>query len=245
MRVIAVYNLKGGVGKTTAAVNLAHVAARGGARVLLWDLDAQGAAGFTLGVEPLGRGSARKVAKGKDDLAGQIQESRFERLDVLAADFSYRHFDKLLAEEGRGKRLKKLLSALADDYDYVLLDCPPSLSDLSEQVFAAARALVIPLLPTTLSTRTYGQLIDHLMAKLREPPVLMPFFSMVDSRKALHRETVATFPAHHPEMLPTLIPYASNVERMALEQRPVTAASPHSRAGVAFASLWQDVLDRL
>ena len=104
MRIIAVYNIKGGVGKTATAVNLAWLSAQSGARTLLWDLDPQGAASFTFRIKPGVAGGGKRLVKGGDAVTDSIKGTDFERLDVLPADFSYRNFDIVLDSEK--KRLK-------------------------------------------------------------------------------------------------------------------------------------------
>jgi cellulose biosynthesis protein BcsQ len=93
MKIVAVTNIKGGVGKTTTAVNLAYLCAAGGRPTVLWDLDPQGAATYTLKCEPNDRASARKLLAGKRELTELIAHTGYERLDMLPADFSYRNFD--------------------------------------------------------------------------------------------------------------------------------------------------------
>ena len=215
MNVLASYNIKGGVGKTATAVNLAWVAARAGARVLVVDLDPQGAATFYFRVKPKVKGGGKGLVSGKRDLDDLIKATDHERLDLIPADFSFRNLDLLLdAEKKSKKRLAKLLKPLAGDYDVIILDCPPSVSLVSEAVFHAADALVVPLIPTTLSLRTYQQLRVFRDDEKLGDLALMPFFSMVDRRKSLHREVVDCFPEDHPEALGVPIPYASVVERM-------------------------------
>src|SRR5580698_8925938 len=164
--VLATYNIKGGVGKTSAAVNLAYLAARGGARTLLWDLDPQAASTFLFRVKPKVRGGAGKLVRLKSEVSELIKGTDYERLDLLPADFSYRHMDLALDSFKRPtRRLEKVLAPLADDYDYVFLDCPPSISLVSESVFEAADALLVPIIPATLSARTFDQLAE-LVAKV-------------------------------------------------------------------------------
>ena len=158
-RVLATYNIKGGVGKTSAAVNLAYLAARDGARTLVWDLDPQGASTYLFRIKPRVKGGGRKLVRGKSDVDALIKGTDHERLDLLPADFSYRHMDLALdATKHPTQRLAAVLAPLADEYDYVFLDCPPSISLVSESVFEAADALLVPLIPATLSSRTFGQL---------------------------------------------------------------------------------------
>ncbi len=237
MRSLAVFSVKGGVGKSALAVNLAHAAATLSARrTLLWDLDAQGAATYTLRLTPKPNASARKGFAGEAELADLIQASDFPRLDVLAADSSLRQLEKQLVEADKAKRLKKLIKSLDKDYDRVILDCPPGLTELADQVFRAVDLLVVPLLPSPLSERAFIQLTDHL-ARFHKgsAPAVLPVFTMVDRRKGLHKTTVAATPDR------ATIPYAADIETMAATRQPILATAPRSAAGRAFAALWTEV----
>ena len=234
MRSLAVFSVKGGVGKTALAVNLAHVSATlSKRRTLLWDLDAQGAATWTLRLAATPHGSARKGIAG-GDLAPLIQNTEFSGLDVLAADRSLRNLEKQLADDDRSKRLRKLLKSLDRDYDRIVLDCPPGLTELADQVFRAVDLLVVPMLPSPLSMRAFVQLTDHL-ARMKEAPRVLPVFTMVDRRKTLHRDTVAA----HPDR--PAIPYAATIEAMAVSRLPVMARSPSSAAARALGDLWIEI----
>ncbi|MGL4542552.1 MAG: ParA family protein, partial [Polymorphobacter sp.] len=162
MRSVAVFSVKGGVGKSALAVNLAHASASiSGRRTLLWDLDTQGAATYTLRLSPRSDVSARKGISG-GELSPLIQASDFANLDVLAADKSLRHLEKQLVEADKAKQLRKLIKSVEKDYDRVILDCPPGLTELADQVFRAVDLLVVPMLPSPLSERAYTQLLEHL-----------------------------------------------------------------------------------
>ena len=164
--ILATYNIKGGVGKTSAAINLAYLAAAGGARTLLWDLDPQGGSTYLLRVKPKIKGGAGKLVRGKTDIEASIKGTDFERFDLLPADFSYRHMDLALdATKRPTRRLSRLLAPIAEEYDVVFLDCPPSISLVSESVFDAADALLVPLVPATLSSRTFAQLTELVAAR--------------------------------------------------------------------------------
>ncbi|MCD9624172.1 ParA family protein [Rhabdothermincola salaria] len=248
MKILATYNIKGGVGKTAAAVNLAHQASLEGHRVLVWDLDPQGAATFYFRVKPKVKGGGEALVRGRRELDRAVKGTDFDNLDLVPADFSYRNLDLLLDEAKKPLgRLGKLLAPMKSDYDIVVLDCPPSISLASEAVFRAANALIVPIIPTTLSARTFDQLDgfvnEHpeVVKKLK----IMGFFSMVDARKSLHREMVEELRAQRPGLLETPIPSATDVERMGVHRAPVAAYAPTSRAAKAYAALWSEITDRL
>jgi len=247
MKVLATYNIKGGVGKTAAAVNLAYLAAAEGARTLVWDLDSQGAASFYFRVKPKVKGGSEAIITGRRALDRAIKGTDYDNLDLIPADFSYRNMDIELGEtKKRKRRIDLLVRPLAKHYDYVFLDCPPSISLVSENVFRAADALLIPLIPTTLSMRTFDQL-DGFLAEHpgRKRQQLMAFFSMVDNRKNLHRELVEQVGVARSDVLDAQIPATSDIERMGVHRSPVTAAAPRSRSAVAYQALWSEIVARL
>ena len=247
MRVVATYNIKGGVGKTSAAVNLAALAAHDGLRTLLWDLDPQGAASYLFRVRPKIKGGGRKLVRGRSDVTDLLRGTDIEGLDLLPADFSYRHMDLALDAAGKPtRRLRKVIAPLAELYDLAMLDCPPSISLVSESIFDAADALLVPLIPSTLTVRTFTQLGDFVAGEVDRRPRIVAFFSMVDGRKRLHREVVATLPDASPDdVVQASIPAATEVELMGVERAPVVVSAPHSRAARAYRALWDEVRPRL
>jgi len=238
VNVLATYSIKGGVGKTSAAVNLAALAAREGRRTLIWDLDPQGAASFLFRIKPKVKGGGRRLIRDRDPLA-VMKGTDVEGLDLLPADFSYRNLD--LELDRRKKPLagvRRVLAQLEDDYDLAILDCPPSISLVSESVFSAADLLLVPLIPSTLSVRTLEQLRRFLAGVEQPAPDVLAFFSMVDRRKKLHRELVASLPAELPGVAEVAIPNASVVELMGLAREPVVTSAPRHVAAEAYGALW-------
>ena len=243
MKMLAIYSIKGGVGKTASAVNLAALASQAGYRVLLWDLDPQAATTFYLRAKPKVRGGVDKLVKGKASFDKVIRTSETPGLDLLPASFGSRELDHLL-EDRKLSRLRKILKPVHADYDLVILDCPPSISTLSEHVFSSADALLVPVIPTTLSLRTLEQLREHLDDVDHACPV-WPFFTLADRRKKLHLDVMATLSEDWPLMMTTTIPYASAVARMGLERAPVTQFARSSAAARAYRGLWQELEQRL
>jgi len=245
MNIYATYNIKGGVGKTTAAVNLAYLSAADGCRTLLWDLDPQGAASFLFRIKPRVKGGGKALIRGKRTLDEAIKGTDFENLDLIPADFTYRNMDLLLgnADGKPTRRMARLLRPLADEYDNIFLDCPPSISLVSENVMHAADVLLVPLIPTTLSVRTLDQLSEFVADFTDHQPKVRAFFSMVDRRKRLHQDITAKLSAERSGVAATPIPALSLIERMSVERAPVTSFAPRSQAARAFRSLWDEVSD--
>jgi chromosome partitioning protein len=242
MKILALYSIKGGVGKTSSAVNLAYCAANTGLRTLVWDLDPQGASSYYFRIKPKVKGGGKDLISGKRELDDSIKGTDFENLDLLPADFSFRNFDLLLDDKKNPtKQLKKRLTTLSKDYDLIFLDCPPSISLLSEAVFAAADFLLTPIIPTTLSLRTLEQLSEFIAQQGLANTTLIPFFSMVDRRKSLHKDIMLQVQEDYPSILSTTVPYASEIERMGLERKPLGAYSAKSRAAEAYRALWQEI----
>src|SRR5215471_16250640 len=254
MRIYATYNIKGGVGKTTTAVNLAYLAAESGLRTVLWDLDPQGAASFMFRVKPKVKGGGEALISGKRPLDDAIKGTDFDNLDLIPADFTYRNMDLLLdlgeAKPGDtpggkpARKLSRLLAPLAAEYDAVFLDCPPSVSLVSENVLHAADVIVVPLIPTTLSVRTLDQLTEFVAGFNGHRPDVLAFFSMVDRRKKLHNEITEHLSSERAEVTLTTIPYLSLVERMSVERAPVTVFAPRSAASRAYRALWAEIQHR-
>jgi len=246
VKIIAVTNIKGGVGKTTTAVNLAYLCAASGQPTLLWDLDPQGAATYILRGEPGERVSARKLVTGKRELPEVVLPTPYPRLDLLPADFSYRHFDVHLSQRKRPtERLLKMSRPLSAAYGVLFLDCPPGISLLSENVLRAADVVIVPLLPSPLSVRMLEQLQDFITAEGWSDLVLAPFFSMADGRKSLHRELIESTRSRFPRILTTDVPYWSDIERMTVRRAPLPAYAPKSEAAQAYAALWSEVHERM
>jgi chromosome partitioning protein len=244
VKTLGTYNIKGGVGKTAAAVNLAYLSARGGRRTLLWDLDPQGAASYLLRVRPHVKGGGKALIRGRRTLDQARKSTEFDNLDLVPADFTYRNLDLVLdAAKKPTQRIARLLGPLAGDYDLAILDCPPGISLVTENVVHAAGILLVPLIPTTLSVRTLEQLTGF-VAELDHPPALFPFFTMVDGRKRLHREVIDDLRARRGDLADTAIPALSLVEQMAVHRAPLPVFAPRSRVTRSYQDLWAEVRDR-
>jgi cellulose biosynthesis protein BcsQ len=246
MITVACYNIKGGVGKTAAAVNLSYLAAGGGASTLVWDLDPQGASSFYFRVKPRVKGGSSKLFKRKGALGNAIKATDYPRLDLLPADFSYRNMDILLEHQRKpGTRLKKAVKPITDEYHFLFLDCAPSISLVSENIFAVADILLVPTIPTTLSLRTLQQVVDFCERGAYRHLEIIPFFSMVDRRKTMHRDIVDNRSGILLNAPRTYIPYASEVEQMGLRRAPLDTYAHPSWAARAYRDMWAELQPRL
>ncbi|MBB4084557.1 ParA family protein [Sphingomonas carotinifaciens] len=233
MKTIAIYSLKGGVGKTSMAANLAWCAASQGRRTLLWDLDPQAAATWLLG-GPAKGDRAQAIFSRDIAPAKLIRTTDTPQLDLIGADASLRLLDQLFHDLSKKNRLGKLLDGLGD-YDRIILDCPPGLTETTEQVLRAADLVVVPVVPSALAQRALEVVDGHVRGRVP----LLPVHVMVDRRRRLHADAVAAQPEW------PAIPMASVVEAMGEHRAAVGRFAPRSAAAQGYAALWREVERRI
>lgn len=245
MITIALYNLKGGVGKTTAAVNLAHLCSMENHSTLLFDMDPQGSASFYLRAKPDAKLNVSRLVNGGDKLEKSIRGSDYPHLDILPGDMSYRNINKLLRKKKHPKRhLQKVFQRFSTGFDFLFVDCPSSISIEAENVFRASDLILLPLIPTILSMETKKSVYSFFRNRGFDETLILPFFSMVDRRKKLHRVIVENNLSEDPRILRSLIPFSSTIEKMGVSRRPCTV-STRSVGALAFRELWVEVKQKL
>ena len=241
MTVYAFYNQKGGVGKTAAAVNLSFLSAAEGWRTLLWDLDPQSAASFYFQVEAAVKNGAKKLLSNELDLSAVVQPSGYENLDLIPSDLSARNAEVILSEYKQGKkRIKSAINEVKKDYDIIIIDCPPGLSVLHDNIFHAADWIIVPNIPTVLSIRSYETLLTYFDQNNLNSSKIKSFFSMVDHRKNLHHEFLNNYQKNK-SFFKKYIPYLSDVEKMGQQLAPVETFAAGSYAAQCYRDLWKEI----
>ncbi len=245
--VIGSFAIKGGVGKTATVVNLAYLAACEGARTLIWDLDPQGAVSFYYRMQPArGGGGVKGLLRNRERLAKAVRSTDYANLDLVPSDPTHRKLERLVHQITKPHQLMaSRIKALKSDYDFVFLDCPAGYTRLNQSVLRCLDALIVPIVPTTLSVRTWEQLLAELDGERMPALHLMPFFSMCDRRKLMHRESMDQPLPGNVRALDHSVPYAVDVERMGLKRQPVDRFASTSDAAMAYRGLWDEIKQRL
>ncbi len=236
MTTLALYNLKGGVGKTASTVNFAYMAAANGIKTLVWDLDPQGSSSFYLHAKS-SKNESQHILEEDINIKEAIKDSSFENLWIIPADISARNADHIFKQSK--KKLKNILQGLKQ-FDLVILDCPPGISVLHDNVFNAADWVIMPNIPTVLSIRSYETVVQYFKENNLDKNIIKCFFSMVDIRKTLHQETLQNF-YNNKLFFKNYIPYLSDIEKMGIHIQPLFEFANSSYAAYCYRELWKEI----
>jgi ATPases involved in chromosome partitioning len=253
-KVVAVANQKGGVGKTTTAVNLAACVAAVGKRVLLFDLDPQANATSGLGLEKIEGASAYRPLLGDGTLQDKIQATAFERLSIIPSEVDLCAADLELARlENYLQKVTQLLQPVSESgqFDLIILDCPPSLGILTMNAFAAADGLIVPLQceyyaleGISMINRILGQIRDNgINPRLELLGVVM---TMYDSRTKLSNQVVNEVREHFGDrVFETMIPRSTRLAEAPSFGKPIIHYDKYSSGSAAYEVLAQEFVKRL
>jgi chromosome partitioning protein len=250
-RIFTVANQKGGVGKTTTTVNIAAAMAMGGLRVLVIDLDPQGNASTALGVEHRDSAGVYEVLMGSAMMPEVIKKvSGFPVLDCVSSNTSLANAEiNLVSMVARELQLKAAIDEVSANYDYIFIDCPPSLGLLTINAFAASKELLIPIQTEYYALEGLSQLLEtYSVVKKRLNPNLnlsTIVLTMFDARTRLSNDVAANVRSHFPsELIDIPIPRAVRVSEAPSYNQTVMTYDPVSPGAIAYMQVAREIAER-
>jgi chromosome partitioning protein len=250
-RIFTVANQKGGVGKTTTTVNIAAAMAMGGLRVLVVDLDPQGNASTALGVEHRDSAGVYEVLMGDAHISDVIKKvAGFPVLDCISSNTSLANAEiNLVSMVARELQLKSAIEEISANYDYIFIDCPPSLGLLTINAFAASKELLIPIQTEYYALEGLSQLLEtYAVVKKRLNPMLhlsTIVLTMFDGRTRLSNDVAANVRSHFPnELIDIPIPRAVRVSEAPSYNQTVMTYDPLSPGAIAYMQVAREIAER-
>jgi len=218
--IIALFNIKGGVGKTSTSVNLASVSAKKG-KTLFWDLDTQGAGSFFFNKKPKKRNIFQKPVN------KIIKSTQYNNIDIIPADTNLEKYKN---------EIKGLIDSL-NDYDFIIIDAPASLNPLTRDILKYADIVLVPVLPNILSLRTYNQILKTKLN--RNLKLFINGYENKPSHKKIIKSVLSLPPSQY---LKTYIPKSDLIENMPFERMSVVERYPHSQEAKRYEKLFNEIV---
>ena len=250
-RIFTVANQKGGVGKTTTTVNIAAALSMGGLRVLVIDLDPQGNASTALGIEHRQSAGVYEVLMGSAQISEVIQKvAGFPVLDCVPSNTSLANAEiNLVSMVARELQLKAAIDEISANYDYIFIDCPPSLGLLTINAFAGSKELLIPIQTEYYALEGLSQLLEtYSVVKKRLNPTLnlsTIVLTMFDGRTRLSNDVAANVRSHFPnELIDIPIPRAVRVSEAPSYNQTVMTYDPLSPGAIAYMQVAREIAER-
>lgn len=248
-KVISVSNQKGGVGKTTTAVNLASCLAELGKQILLIDMDPQANASSGVGISKNPEGTY-KVMLGYVDINEAIEETMIDNLDALASSVELAGIEiELLNLNEKESILKKSLSSIQKHYDYIIIDCPPALSTLTVNALNASNSVIVPIQCEYYALEGVSQLLYtiHLIRDRLNPELTVEgiVFTMTDLRTNLTQEVIENVIENLDEFIfDTIIPRSIKMAEAPSFSLPINFYEPKSAGSIAYKQLAEELLNK-
>lgn len=239
-KVISIANQKGGVGKTTTAINLSSILAKRGKKVLMIDTDPQGNATSGVGIDKNVKFSVYDVLVNEIEIANTIKESCIKKLDVCPSNINLAGAEvELVSMEGREHRLKEKLDKIKEEYDYIIIDCPPSLGLVTLNAFTASDSVLIPVQCEYYALEGLGQLINtiNLVKKHLNPDLTIEgaLLTMYDIRTKLSNQVVSEVEKYFGQKVyKNVIPRNVRLSEAPSYGMPITVYDPKSKGARSY-----------